>query len=220
MQIAYLQSVACRPRRLIPAMTVLIAGVTGNCLLFATDSKVAVGAAPSSNSENSKSNADDNRDPHLISSKRPASDSDVRQEKLKPVNIDSLEQLERIAASVLRQAGKTEERTQGKNHEITGLFCFEGRVLGRGYKAPNRLDCGWAVFELDRSWPDAVFRMPEKKPHARIIAKLYWRDPFVFRASPEDIHITSREDYVDGQRVEGEYQLHPQRVWVEVTFPK
>jgi hypothetical protein len=217
---AYLQSVACCPRRLILALTVLIAGVTGSYLLSRADSKVSAGEAPSSNSANAKSNTDDNRDQHLISSKRSASDSDVRQEKLKPVNIDSLEQLERIAASVLRQAGKTEERTQGKNHEITGLFSFEGRVLDRGYKAPNRLDCGWAVFEMDRSWPHAVFRVPEKQPHVRIIAKLYWRDPFVFRASPEDIHITSRDDYVDGQRVEGEYQLHPQRIWVEVKFPK
>src|SRR5688500_8842853 len=131
---ANLQSVACCPRWLIPTMTVLIAGVAVNCLLSEADSKVSAGDAPSSNSGNAKSNAEDNRYPHLISSKRPASDSSARQEPLKPINIDSLEKLERIAAPVSRQAGKTEERTKGKYHEITGLFCFEGRAPGRGYK--------------------------------------------------------------------------------------
>jgi hypothetical protein len=216
---AYLQSVACCSRWLIPTMTVLIAGVTGNYLLSRADSKVSAGEAPSSNSGNAKSNADDNRDRHLISSKRPASDSGARQEPLKPINIDSLEQLERIAASVLRQAGKTEERTQGKYHEISGLFSFEGRVPGRGLKAPNRLDCGWHEFILDRTWPHEVFHVGEVQPHVRVVAKLFWRDPFVFRTSVDDIRLPSTHDYADGERVEGKYQLRPQRIWVEVKFP-
>ncbi|HEY3392151.1 MAG TPA: hypothetical protein VGK58_05565 [Lacipirellulaceae bacterium] len=139
---------------------------------------------------------------------------------MKPINIEPLEQLERIAAAVLRQAGKTEERTKGKYHEITGLFCFEGRAPGRGYKAPNRLDCGWHEFKLDRSWPHEVFHVGEVQPHVRVVAKLFWRDPFVFRTSSVDYsRRPSTHDYADGERVEGEHQLRPQRIWVEVKFP-